>query len=497
MNRIYYRNIISLENLKEGLKKTKNNYVPGIDGEIKGNFNDKKLEILHKELKSQNFKPSPLKRINIPKLDGKTRLLSASSQRDKIVQAAIVIQLEQVLENVFLDCSYGARPDRNCHHALKNIKSKWQNVTWIINIDIQKHFDTINHDLLLTMLKEYCDQATIELIRKLFNCGYIDLHKHPETFEPLEFDIPKSSHISPILSNLYLHHLDKFMVTQLFPKWNINSDRTYTYSTQAHELTSTEDKKQVKTLNTNDFKVRNLKNNNKRRVYYVRYLDDFIVGFTGSKAEALEIKSLIKAFLCNELKLKTNDTKSYIRHSSDKGIRYLGYYIRYIFNNKIIKDNQYRENESLQLKYTVLNKAQFRIPIELILRQAVYVGYGKIRKNGSVRPSSCRKLCSLEDKLIVTKFSSIIKSLMDFYSPVNKRSDLWQIVAFYRKSCALTLADKHKLKTAAATYKKYGPNLKISDPIKKKETVLFYPTTLKTTGNFKLNKSQITISTLQ
>ena len=496
MNKIDYRDIISLENLKEGLKKTKNNYVPGVDGEIKGNFNDKKLGILHKELKSQNFKPSPLRKINISKPDGKTRLLGAASQRDKIVQAAILIQLEKVLENVFLDCSYGGRPNRNCHHALKNIKSKWHNVTWIINIDIQKHFDSINHDLLLTMLKEYCDQATVELIRKLFNCGYIDLHKHPETFEPLESDTPKGSHISPILSNLYLHHLDKFLFTQLFPKWNINPGRTHTYATQTHELTSTEGKKQVKTLNTNDFKAKNLKNNNERRINYVRYIDDFIFGFAGSKAEALEIKSLIKAFLYDELKLKTNDNKSYIKHSSDKGIKYLGYYIRYIFNNKIIKDHKYNEDKSLQLKYTLLNKAQFRIPVELILRKAVYVGYGKIRKDGSIRPSSCRKLCSLEDKLIVTKFSSIIKSLMDFYSPVNKRSDLWQIVAFYRKSCALTLADKHKLKTAAATYKKYGPNLKISDPIKKKETVLFYPTTLKTTGNFRLSKSQITISIL-
>ena len=83
---------------------------------------------------------------------------------------------------------------------------------------------------------------------------------------------------------------------------------------------------------------------------------------------------------------------------------------------------------------------------------------------------------------------------MEFYSPANQRSDLWQIVAFYRKSCALTLSDKHKYKTAVKVYKIYGPNLKVSDPINKKETVLFYPTTLKTTGNFKLGKSNITLS---
>jgi retron-type reverse transcriptase len=92
--------------------------------------------------------------------------LGIASQRDKVVQAAIFNKLEPVLENIFLDCSYGGRPNLNCHHALKSIKTKWRNVTWIIRIDVQKYFDTINHDLLLEILEEYCDQAIIELISK-------------------------------------------------------------------------------------------------------------------------------------------------------------------------------------------------------------------------------------------------------------------------------------------------------------------------------------------
>ena len=233
-------------------------------------------------------------------------------------------------------------------------------------------------------------------------------------------------------------------------------------------------------------------------MHYARYVNDLIIGFTGTKAEAEEIKGRIEAFLFNELKLKTNEAKSYISHSSDKDIKYLGFYIRYISKNKIQKDVrvEYKdgEGEGYQLKSIVINQAQLRIPTELILQQAIDRRYGKTRKNGTIRPSSCRKLSSLEDKQIVERFSNIIRGLMEYYSPANQRSDLWQIVAFYRKSCALTLADKHKLKTAAAVYKRYGPNLKVSDPIKKKETVLFYPTTLKTTGNFKLGKSQVTLS---
>lgn len=514
-NKIIYKDIINIENLQNGLKKTKSNVSPELDGEIKTNFTDKKLEILHKALKSQKFKPTPAKIINIPKPDGGMRLLGMASQKDKVVQAAILSQLEPVLESIFLDCSYGGRPNKNCHLALKNIKSKWQNVTWIINIDIQKYFDIINHDLLLSMLKEYCDQATIELIRKFLKCGYIDFYNHPETLEKSEIGTPQGSLISPILSNLYLHHFDRFVVEQLLPEWNRGSEQKFISRYRTRKNLSAEEKKHVESLNIDGlteaierlkynewakkgFPAREPENDNFRRMHYARYIDDFIIGFTGTKVEAEEIKGRIEAFLFDELKLKTNEAKSYISHSSDRGIKYLGFYIRYISRNKTQKDvkAEYKDEEgkSYQLKSIVINQAQLRIPTEFILRRAVDNGYGKVRVNGTIRPSSCRKLSSLEDKQIVNRFLNIIRGLMQYYSPANQRSDLWQIVAFYRKSCVLTLADKHKLKTASAVYKRYGPNLKVSDPVKKKETVLFYPTTLKTTSNFKLGSSRVTLS---
>lgn len=512
---ITYQDIITLDNLNKGLARTKTNVSPGLDGETKANFTEKKMETLFKSLKSQRYKPTPTKRVNIPKPDGGTRPLGVASQKDKVVQAAILNKLEPVLENIFLNCSYGGRVNKNCHHALKEIKSKWQSVTWIINIDVQKYFDTINHDLLLKMLEEYVDQATIELIRKFLKCGYIDFYNHPDTLEKSEIGTPQGSLISPILSNLYLHQLDRLIVEKFLPEWNRGDERKFISGYQTRKKLTAEEKKVVSQLKIKGLEeaIGRLKHNewvkeglpsrdpfddNFRRMYYARYVDDFIIGFTGSKAEAEELKSSIEAFLLEELKLKTNETKSYISHSSSKDIKFLGFYIKYIQNNKIVKDPKVSENDGSglghQLKSTSINSAQLRIPTELILRRAVDSGYGKIRKGGTIRPTSCRKLCSLDDKQIVIRFSSIIRGLMAYYAPANSLSDLWQIVAFYRKSCALTLADKHKLKTAAKVFKIYGPNLKISNPIKKKETVLFYPTTLKTTGNFKLGKRIITLS---
>lgn len=512
---ITYQEIINLDNLNKGLARTKSNVSPGLDGEVKANFTEKKMKDLIKSLKSQRFKVTPVKRVNIPKPDGGTRPLGVASQKDKVVQAAILNKLEPVLENIFLNCSYGGRPNKNCHHALKVIKTKWQNVTWIINIDVQKYFDTINHEILLNMLKDYVDQATLELIRKFLKCGYIDLYNYPDILEKSEIGTPQGSLISPILSNLYLHHLDRFIVEKLLPEWNCGNERKFISGYQTRKLLTAEEQKLVDQLDLKGLKEaigrlkhnewvkkglpsRDPKDDNFRRMYYARYLDDFIIGFTGPKVEAEELKRTIEAFLLNELQLKTNETKSYIRHSSDQGIKYLGFYIRYINKNKIVKDPCVSKNngEGLghQLKSTAINSAQLRIPTELILRRAVNAGYGKIRKRGTIRPTSCRKLSSFDDKLIVNRFSSIIRGLMAYYSPANKLSDLWQIVAFYRKSCALTLADKYKFKTAAKTFKTFGPKLKISNPIKKKETELFYPTTLKTKGNFKLGKSTLTLS---
>lgn len=515
-NKITYQEIISIDNLKSGLARTKSNVSPGLDGEVKANFTEKKIELLFKELKSQKFKPSPVKRVNIPKPDGGVRPLGVASQKDKVVQAAILNKLEPVLETVFLDSSFGGRPNKNCHHALKNIKTKWQNVTWIINIDVQKYFDTINHDLLLKMLEEFMDQSAIELIRKLLKCGYIDIYNHPDTLEASEIGTPQGSLISPILSNLYLHRLDCFVRDSLVKEWNRGDERKFISGYQTRKNLSQDELKAVESLGLEGAKeaIERLKHNqwvkmglpsrdpkddNFRRLGYVRYVDDFMIGFTGTKAEAESIRDRIVVFLKDELKLKVNEAKSYICHSSDKGIKYLGYYIRFLPLNKTVIDPNvsYKDGsgKGLQLKATAINQAQLRIPVELILRRAVDRGYAKIRKDGkSIRASSCRKLCSLEDKLIVQRFSSIIRGLMEYYSPANKRSDLWQVVALYRKSCALTLADKHKLKTAAQVFKRYGPNLKVSDPIKHKETVLFYPDTLKTTANFKLGKKSVTLA---
>ena len=120
--KINYREVISLENLKDGLARTKDNVSPGIDGTTKKQISEKRLIRLHNELASQCYKPKPSKRVSIPKPGGGTRYLGISSQIDKVVQGALISKLEPMLEEVFLNVSYGFRPGLGCHNALKEIK---------------------------------------------------------------------------------------------------------------------------------------------------------------------------------------------------------------------------------------------------------------------------------------------------------------------------------------------------------------------------------------
>lgn len=502
---IRYEQIINLGNLVKGLARTKGNANPGLDSEVKALFNEQKLIKLQKSLQNQSYKPCPARRVQIPKPYGGTRPLGIASQQDKVVQAAILNLLEPVLEEVFLDSSFGFRPKRNCHMALKEIKTKWQNVTWVINIDVAKYFDTVNHDILMDKLTAYLDQPACELIRKLLKAGYLDLKTGEKVFDP-KIGTPQGSLISPILANLYLHGLDCYVQETLLDKYNLGDARKFVKGYHNRKNLSAAQIKTIESLNINGLEkaARSLKHNEWanlgkpgrdphdegfRRLHYVRYADDFIVGFSGPKIEAEEIKNLLIQILQNNLKLKVNEDKSRIYYSGERGIKFLGFFVRYLeakITRSLDPGQGVAEAGIRQIKRVSINQAQLRVPVKNLLEKAVEHGYATYRKTGTIRATSCRKLSSLEDRQIVIRFSSIIRGILAYYDPANQKSDLWQVVAVYRKSCALTLADKHKLKTAAKVYKRYGPKLRVNSPTSKKASVeLYYPESLKTTTNFK------------
>jgi group II intron reverse transcriptase/maturase len=507
---INYKEVISIENLRDGLARTKNNVSPGIDGIIKKEISDKRLIKLHSELAEQYYKPKPSKRVSIPKPGGGTRYLGIASQIDKVVQGALINKLEPILEKVFLNVSYGFRPGIGCHNALKEIKYSWKGVTWLINIDIVKCFDKINHDILLDLLKKYCDQSTIELIRKLLKVGYVDLHNLADRSEYSQEGTPQGSLISPILCNVILHELDHFIVSELLPMYNKGKSRpknsNYSKRYSLNEIDkeilkrypslkkSLERVKHNEFVTGKKFEASDAFDDEFRRLHYIRYADDFLIGFTGPRREAVEIQDKIIEKL-STLKLEINQEKSKISHSNDLNISYLGVYLRYFKHNMVKKraegmstDEVTKQTHHLQAQ--AINTVHFRAPIDKMLKKLVDKGLAKYRKDKTVRGTAFIKYSMFEDEQIVTRFSAIIRGINNYYSCINRRSDLWKVFAVLRKTCALTIAHKHKINSAARVYAKYGPNLAISK-MGKKVTSLFYPKSLKTKIDFKTRKGDL------
>jgi group II intron reverse transcriptase/maturase len=504
-NLIQYQDLISIENLKAGLARTKSGKAAGLDGEIKADFSDDKITKLHKELKLQKYMPAPSKRVGIPKPKGGVRYLGIASQRDKVVQGALLNFLELKLEKIFLDSSKGFRPGKNCHGALKEIKYKWQSPTWLINVDITKAFDKLQHDTLLKLCGEHCDQATVELIGKMLRAGYVDIHNLNDRSEYKSEGTPQGSLISPILCNLYLHEFDKMVTDELLTKWNYGKERSFRKEYHAR-FSRTELEKEFLRAWPEFSKPLEIAKHNKvvldgspsrdphdenfRRLYYVRYADDFILGFSGTSEEAISIKEALFDGL-NKIGLQANLEKSSVSHCKERDLVYLGVYLKYTTTKRIAVNDRKGNPDFPNLKSISFNNAQLRVPILNVLNKAVDRGHAKLRKNGTYRATSKRQWCSLTEAQIVTRYSSVIRGILQYYSCVNQRSDLWSVVSLYRKACALTLADKLKLRTAAKVFKKFGPRLTINSATSKKSVSLDYPTSLKTKVVFKTGNPNI------
>lgn len=203
--------ILSEENLKEAIHRVKiNKGASGVDkmpvNQIETYFYEHKDEIIE-SIMNKAYKPQPVRRVYIPKANGKLRPLGIPTVIDRVIQQSIAQKLSPIYEEIFSDYSYGFRPNRDCHGAIMQVLEYLnQGFEWVIDLDIEKYFDTVNHDKLISILREKVnDSHTLHLIRKFLQAGVMD----NGLFSSTTIGVPQGGPLSPILSNIYLDKFDK------------------------------------------------------------------------------------------------------------------------------------------------------------------------------------------------------------------------------------------------------------------------------------------------
>ena len=203
--------ILSEENLNEAVKRVKTNKgACGIDkmpvGELEEYFRKHKEEIIS-SIMNMTYKPQPVRRVYIPKPNGKKRPLGIPTAVDRVVQQATAQVLSQIYDESFSDNSYGFRPKRSAHDAIDKVLNYLnEGCEWVIDLDIEKYFDTVNHDKLISILREKVnDKTTLHLIRSFLRAGVME----KGLTSPTEIGVPQGGPLSPILSNIYLDKFDK------------------------------------------------------------------------------------------------------------------------------------------------------------------------------------------------------------------------------------------------------------------------------------------------
>ena len=268
------KEIMSYQNILEATKRVKSNKgAPGVDkmsvdeieSYIKEHYEEIKEQVLTKK-----YKPQSVRRVYIPKANGKRRPLGIPTVVDRVIQQAISQVLSPIYENYFSDYSYGFRPNRDCHKAMNKVLEYInEGYTYIIDVDIEKYFDTVNHDKLISILRERMnDSTTLHLIRSFLKAGVMENGFVSPSIE----GVPQGGPLSPLLSNIYLDKLDK------------------------------------------ELEYRGLR--------FVRYADDFNI-FVKSKDSAKRVKESISSWLERKLFLKVNAEKTKIVRPNDS--EFLGF----------------------------------------------------------------------------------------------------------------------------------------------------------------------------
>lgn len=492
--------------------------VPGTDKITLDGLTGEWINNTAEEIKKERYSPKPARRVYIPKANGKMRPLGIASPRDKVIQQAVLFVLTAIFEPLFLDSSHGFRPNRGCHTALRQVR-EWRGVPWIIEGDIKSFFDNIDHHILENILSKHIrDAKFIHLYWKLVKAGYVEWNGRKKVTTFSEAGVPQGSIVSPILSNIILHELDRFMEDHRKTLEAENSNVSPTIANPEYKRIESRINhrlnrlKKLKSSHPRDWntikrvKKELAKHVSERRrhksripnpkhsysIKYVRYADDWIVGVWGTKQDAIQLKEAISNFLAG-LKLELSEEKTLITNTRESRAQFLGVGIKKVSNNRgatLVKKKTVGEKI---LKYRIPTcQIWMSTPLQKILEKLKNKNIIKLAKirNRENRykpiPQSLSSLIPLPMRDIILRYRAILNGFLNYYSFADDRPRLHLIHWILKESLIKTLGRKLKL-NRRAIFRKYTKDIKVKIANTKKATIDFEcPDLTRIPMNFKI-----------
>ena len=453
-----YRNLYNQElflQAYQNIYASQGNMTAGTDGQTIDAMSLERINRLIETLKDESYQPKPSRRTYIPKKNGKTRPLGIPSIDDKLVQEVIRMMLESMYENSFEDNSHGFRPNKSCHTALRMIQNRFVRCKWFVEGDIKGFFDNIDHNVMINILrKRIRDERFLRLIRKFLNAGYMEDNQLHQSYS----GTPQGGIISPVLANIYLDQFDKYMA-ELKKRFDRGEKRAVNKEYRKlsdkrvrlrRKLENTQSEEERQTLLKSIWELdkihksipcKNPMDADFRRLQYVRYADDFIIGIIGTKEDARTIKQEISAYIASQLKLELSDEKTLVTKATDRA-KFLGFEIRVTPRSNLTK-----KTKSGTKARNFSGHVMLEVPTSVIQKKLLELGAMKIEvhnRTESWTPIHRGNLVRRTDLSILDQYNGEVRGFCNYYSIANNRSKLHKFRYIMEYSFYKTLACKYR-----------------------------------------------------